>query len=165
MTSGVTPAREEGVDYSHTQVGWWGLAILGTAAVITIGIVGSVVPRRDAPLGVMVVVMVGVVLVVAMLLLSSLNVRIADGSLRWRFGAGLFDGRVALAEIARVSPARLPLWVGLGIHWWPGRGWVYNVSGRDAVEVVRRDGKATYIGTDEPETLARAIEESIALPR
>ena len=165
MTSGTVPARGESVHYAHTQIGWWGLGIIGGAAVLVVAVIGGIGAARGAPGGAMIAGMVAVALVVSMLVFSTLNVRIADGSLQWRFGPGLFDGRIPLAEIARVSPTRLPLWVGLGIHWWPGRGWVYNVSGRHAVEVVQRDGKATFIGTDEPEALARAIEAAIARPR
>ncbi|HEX8849798.1 MAG TPA: hypothetical protein VF761_09735 [Gemmatimonadaceae bacterium] len=158
MTSGIPTAREDVVAYSHTQIGWWGLAIMGFVALWILAIFGLVPEARTRPeAGRIVAGLVTVVLVVAMVLFSTLTVRVTRDSLVWRFGPGLLSRRIPLAEIASATPTRLPLWAGLGIHW-IGRGWVYNVSGRDAVEVVRVDGKVTFIGTDDAEGLAAAIE-------
>ncbi|HEX2780899.1 MAG TPA: hypothetical protein VHM30_15465, partial [Gemmatimonadaceae bacterium] len=97
--------------------------------------------------------------VVAIGLFSSLNVRVTEQSVVWRFGPGLFGGRIPLAEIDDVTVGRTPLWAGLGIHWiWSG--WVYNVSGRGAVRIERRGGGTTWLGSDEPEALRDAIESA-----
>ena len=61
--------------------------------------------------------------------------------------------------MASGSVAPTPLWVGLGIHW-IFTGLVYNMSGRDAVAITRRDGSMTRVGTDEPEALREAIERA-----
>ena len=58
-----------------------------------------------------------------------------------------------------VAVTRTPLWAGIGIHW-IFTGWVYNVSGRDAVELAKRDGSKVWIGSDEPARLAAAIESA-----
>ena len=42
----------------------------------------------------------------------------------------------------------------------PGKYWLWNVSGFRAVELVFKDGKRFRIGTDEPESLIRAIENN-----
>jgi len=47
-------------------------------------------------------------------------------------------------------------WYGLGIRLTP-HGWLYNVSGLDAIEIVRRSGKTFRVGTDEPKALAAAL--------
>jgi len=47
-----------------------------------------------------------------------------------------------------------------GIRWmWPG--WLYNVSGTDAVELKMKNGKRYRIGTDVPGELAEAIRQAI----
>jgi hypothetical protein len=40
----------------------------------------------------------------------------------------------------------------------PGQYWLWNVSGMGAVELQLKNGSRFRIGTDEPETLARAVE-------
>jgi hypothetical protein len=87
---------------------------------------------------------------------SSLTTRIADGRLAWHFGPGLMQKAVPLAEVASAVPARTTWVDGWGIHL-TGRGWLYNVAGRQAVLVTMVDGKRFMLGTDEPDALAQAI--------
>jgi hypothetical protein len=47
---------------------------------------------------------------------------------------------VRLAEIVGCEPIRIRWWYGWGIHLTP-YGWLYNVSGFDAVAITLRDGK------------------------
>ena len=46
---------------------------------------------------------------------------------------------------------------GWGIRLIP-RGWIFNVSGFDAVEIQMKNGRRYRIGTDEPEALLAAIQ-------
>jgi hypothetical protein len=148
--------------YSHTQVGWWlmfalGIGILALAAMF-IGIrTGS--RALPAPETEIIFGTVLVVLAITAALLTSLNVSVTSDTVAWRFGPGVVRFSLPLAEITRVAPARTPLWAGIGIHW-IFTGWVYNVSGRDAVELTKRDGSKVWIGTDEPQSLAMAIESA-----
>jgi hypothetical protein len=41
------------------------------------------------------------------------------------------------------------------------RGWLYNVSGLDAVLVRRKDGKCFLVGSDEPRKLKAALERAM----
>jgi hypothetical protein len=50
--------------------------------------------------------------------------------------------------------------VRLGIHLTPC-GWLYNVSGFDAVAITLRDGRKFALGTDDPHGLVAAIRDSI----
>ena len=148
--------------YSHTQVGWWlivalGIGILALAAMF-IGIrAGS--RALPAPETGIIFGTVLVVLVITAALLTSLTVRVTSDSVAWRFGPGVVRFSLPLGEIAGVATARTPLWAGIGIHW-IFTGWVYNVSGRDAVQLTKRDGSKVWIGTDEPDALAAAIESA-----
>lgn len=72
----------------------------------------------------------------------------------------LYRKRIALssiskAEVVTYRPIR-EYW-GWGIRYWPGRGWVYSLRGNRGVRVTREDGDSFLIGSDDPETLAKAI--------
>ena len=100
------------------------------------------------------------ILLVTGWLFHSLTIEIAGRELRWRFGSGLIHRSVSLNEIISAEPVRTgPSW---GIHWSPRTGWLYNVSGFDAVLVTLRGGKKLAVGTDEPEALAAAIRQQIS---
>ena len=99
---------------------------------------------------------VAVVLTISAVVFSSLTVRVEGGRLAWYFGPGIARKSVALAAIARTEITRTTVLNGWGIHYTP-RGWLYNVGGRRAVLVKLRDGSQFLLGSDEPETLERAI--------
>jgi hypothetical protein len=40
-------------------------------------------------------------------------------------------------------------------------GWLYNVAGLDAVEIETTEGDVIRIGTDEPDRLANALQETV----
>jgi hypothetical protein len=89
---------------------------------------------------------------------DGLTVRIDDQALSWRFGhLGFPRGRVGLNEITAADVTRTTFWEGWGIRR-TRRGWLYNVSGCDAVLVTRRDGKTFLLGSDEPRKLKAAID-------
>jgi hypothetical protein len=67
---------------------------------------------------------------------------------------------VRLAEIVGCEPIRIRWWYGWGIHLTPC-GWLYNVSGFDAVAITLRNGKKVALGTDDPYGLVTAIRDSI----
>jgi len=92
-------------------------------------------------------------------LFSSLTIEITDRTLGWKFGPGLICKNVELAEIISAEPVRTGLsW---SIHWGPRTGWLYNVSGFDAVMITLRSRKKFTLGTDEPQTLAARLTEVI----
>ena len=84
---------------------------------------------------------------------DSQHVRIA-------LGVGIVRRRIALREIVSCRPVRNAWWYGWGIRLTP-RGWLWNVSGLDAVELMYRSGRHFRIGTDEPQRLSDAISEAV----
>ena len=152
------------IHYSHTQVGWWLIATLGVVALAIAAIFSGVAldseslpPAQARMIGWAVVV----TLVITAALLTTLTVRLTSDRVAWHFGPGVIRFSLPLAEITSVAVTRTPLWAGIGIHW-IFTGWVYNVSGRGAVMLTKRDGSKLWIGTDEPERLAAAIESARA---
>ena len=154
----------EVVQYSHTQSGWWVYVALGFGAaglLAAIAIVNHGHPPASGPPMIFVLGVALAILLVTAACFSTLTVSVSATTLTWRFGPGFIRFSLPLAEIASVVPGRTPLWAGIGIHWIVS-GWVYNVSGRDAVEILKRDGGKIWLGTDEPAALASAIESAHA---
>lgn len=140
------------MNYKHTQVGRvmiWALVIVIAAAFVTL----AVTPLPEGTLSAAIMLLAG--LVVASFV--SLTVEIEGGTLTCSFGPGFIKKRIPLADIDHATVVRNPWYVGWGIRWIPGRYSVWNVSGFQAVELVLRNGHRFRIGTDEPETLLRAI--------
>ena len=88
----------------------------------------------------------------------SLTVEVDDHKLTARYGPiPLFRRRVALSEIEVATAARSALIDGLGIHYVPGRGWTWNLWGRDCVELQLQGGRLWRIGTEDPDRLVAAV--------
>ncbi|MFO0946226.1 MAG: hypothetical protein U1D30_09810 [Planctomycetota bacterium] len=92
-------------------------------------------------------------------LFSSLRILVTDDDLIWAFGPGVLRKRVPLREIEQAEVTKTHLWEGWGMHYTP-RGWLYNVSGFDAVAIRLKSGKQFVLGTDQPRELAEAIKNS-----
>ena len=92
-------------------------------------------------------------------LFHSLTIEVDDSELHWRFGSGLIQKRVALDMIVSAQPVRTNVLEGWGIHL-SRFGWLYNVSGFDAVAIRMKNGQHFALGTDEPEALAARLNGS-----
>lgn len=104
-----------------------------------------------------------ILLVFMLILFSSLTVIITREELIWYFGPGLWKYRIKLRDICSVAAIRTHPVEGFGIRWWPGKGILYNVSGRQAVQIVRKNGKIQRIGTNEPQKLVQVLQEAANL--
>lgn len=102
--------------------------------------------------------LVVIVLGLSALVFTTLTIRVDAVVLSWQFGPGIVRKSVPLRTIVEAVPTTTSFWEGWGIHF-TRRGWLYNVSGRDAVLVRLADGTTFMLGTDEPELLLRAIEQ------
>ncbi|MBI2298568.1 MAG: hypothetical protein HYU66_06380, partial [Armatimonadetes bacterium] len=74
---------------------------------------------------------------------------------------GLIRNSALVQDIRSVECVRTNWWEGWGIHG-TRRGWLYNVSGFDAVLITLEQGKSFMLGTDEPEVLAEALRRTMA---
>jgi hypothetical protein len=138
------------IRYEHTQRGTVVQIALLVGAAVCFALLHLVpAPPFVAPL-------ILVVVAVSAYMFSSLTVRIGDRALSWWFGPGVFRKELPLAEIQTAEVTRTRLLEGWGIHK-TGRGWLYNVSGFDAVRITLRSGKSVLLGTDEPDRLRSAI--------
>ena len=102
---------------------------------------------------------VAVTVILVLFLFSSLNVTVSEELLVLHFGPGVISKRIKLEEVREVQPVRNRWYYGWGIRLTP-HGWLFNVSGLDAVELLLGSGRRFRVGTDEPEVLARAIQNA-----
>ena len=107
-----------------------------------------------------VVLALAVTLVAVFVLAGSLTVTIDGQQLRVAFGVGLIHRTIPIRGIRACHAVRNRWWYGWGIRLTP-RGWLWNVSGLDAVEIRYRNGKHFRIGTDQPGRLCDAISAAI----
>jgi hypothetical protein len=139
----------ERVLYRHTQKGYLlPGALIGAAFILGAVSLGTGLNPVNAS--------VTAALLIMAFLFYSLTVEIREDVLIIRFGPGFIRKRIALADIREAKVVRNPWYYGWGVRITP-HGWLYNVSGLDAVEIVFGQGKTFRIGTDEPQKLAEAI--------
>ena len=135
-------------NYRHTQRATVILyAMVGMGVVFLI--VGATVLRP--------ILITAPLLLIAAWLFHSLTIEIAGGELRWRFGPGWIRKQVSLDLILSAEPVRTNFIEGWGIHL-SRFGWLYNVSGYDAVAIRMKNGQHFALGTDEPAVLVAQLK-------
>lgn len=103
---------------------------------------------------------VGFIFLLMLLLFFRLSVKIENKILTVRFGIGFIRFKFNLEEIVSCKKVRNRWYYGFGIRLTP-HGWLYNISGLDAVEIEKENGKKYRIGTKEPEKLCNEINSVI----
>ncbi|MQK65865.1 hypothetical protein EIZ87_24680 [Escherichia coli] len=139
--------------YRHTQIGY---LMIGVLAAGVVGLSASIVFGNGPKALAGVITVLGLCL----LLFPTLTVVVQGDRLRCFFGLGLIRREISLAEILAVAVVRNPWSYGWGLRLIPG-GWLWNVSGFDAVELRLQNGKLFRIGTDEPEALHAALANAL----
>ncbi len=137
--------------YRRTQIGWVIIASIDLA--ITLIIVLMVLFEFSWPQ-----VIVAFILGLAAFLFASLTVEVDEEFLTVRFGPGLIRKTIPLRYIVSYQLVRNHWYQGWGIRKIPG-GWMYNVSGLDALELRLQDGSIFCVGTGDPAGLMEAIRD------
>ncbi len=146
-------------DYRHRQLGTIMLAFMAPAVIVAAVVMARSPEAADARLLVLGVVLA--VTAITVLLSGWLTVEVTGDSLSLRFGVGLVRRRFAIGDVAGARTVRNRWYYGWGIRYTP-HGWLFNVSGLDAVEIDLATGRRYRIGTDEPQALLAAIERARA---
>jgi len=141
--------------YQHTQVGY--LVIFALAFGMSL-CAGLLLAAEFNAIALGMVILLGICL----WLFAMLTVTVDNRWLTIRFGPGLVRRRWPLDDVIDAQVVGNPWYYGWGIHLTP-HGWLYNVSGMGAAQITLKNGHSFRIGSDEPEALATAIRQSIAL--
>lgn len=136
-------------EYEHTQTGYFLIWVLLISAAITL-VLGALNPAHWISF------VITVVLLLTIAGFYKLTIKIDTERLRMTLGLGLIRKEVRVADIFGCEPIRIHWWYGWGIHLTP-YGWLYNVSGWDAVAITLRDGRRFSLGTDDPHGLVAVI--------
>jgi hypothetical protein len=138
--------------YRHTQFGTV-TVISVVAAIALVVVIAGRTGWHPIP------VVVSIALGVSLLLFYCLTIDIDRERVRCAFGPGLISKQVPLVEIAAARAVRNKWYWGWGIRLTPS-GWMFNVSGLDAVELELVGGGRFRVGTDEPDAVVRAIVQA-----
>ena len=142
--------------YHHTQRSAGAFFLLNLAALLPIGLfLSGALPPGDVGAR-LTVLAAAVIMMVSAFAFSSLTIAVRDGQLSWWFGPGIVKKTIPLSTITSAEPTTISIFSGWGIHL-TGRGWLYNIAGRQAVLITQQDGKRFLLGTDEPDSLAQVI--------
>jgi len=142
--------------YRHRQVGKLIICALGFSAAMILALL-NIVPSGP---GTAVAAMVLIVLLVCLFLFWSLTVEVTSERLTVWFGPGVIRKVFRVEEIRDAQIVRNPWYYGWGIRLTP-HGWLFNVSGFDAVELQLKNNRRFRIGTDDPKRLLAAIEQAL----
>ena len=137
----------------HARFSTWAMILLCGVVAVATAVVAFVIALRGAwPLAI-----VPVVLLVAVLGTSHWRVRVDADGLTVRPTLGWPQYRVALSEVASAATTNVvPLgeFGGFGIRWGLGRRLGIITRGGEALEVLRRDGRAIVVTVDDAATAA-----------
>ena len=139
-------------NYKHKQVGT--LVLVSMGVVLAASLLGWILEADARPL----LGSVFVVILLLMVLFGTLTTEVSKESVRVAFGFGLIRRTIALSRIESVTAVRNRWYYGWGIRLTP-HGWLFNVSGFDAIELQFASGKKFRIGTDEPQALVKALRK------
>jgi hypothetical protein len=151
------------VAYKHKQKGGFFLYSNIFFTLLSIAAFCWVLTKIKVPgalLGVIMLGMVIIFLILSTFAMSSLTVSIDNEFVRIVFGLHLFAKKFAIKDITGCMPVKNDFWDNWGIRMW-SNGWLYNVAGFDAVEIILKSGKHNRIGTNQPQELAQAIQNAV----
>lgn len=95
------------------------------------------------------------------LLFAKLKTSVLDDNIELKFGVGVIKKNIPLSTISKAEVVRNKWYYGWGIRYY-GKGWMWNFTGLDAVEIHFKNKKSTFrIGTKKAEKLKNAIEALI----
>jgi len=136
--------------YKHTQFGTLTLIIFALVIPLTTALLFLI------PEGRLITGPVLAVLVAVAILFCTLTVEVTADELVLVFGPGIIRRSIRITDIRDARIVRNKWWYGWGIRITP-YGWLWNVSGLEAVELEYADGRRFRIGTDDPTGLLAAI--------
>lgn len=142
------------VDYEHTQTGR--ITLLVGAFFAIIGALAVPAIYGEDPTAALILVAAIAVILGTVIVFNRLTVTVRAGEVSAAFGWGWPRRTFAFHDVAAVRHVRNSWIYGWGSRWIPG-GWMYNVWGREAVELYLTSGRKFRIGTDEPNQLLAAF--------
>lgn len=102
------------------------------------------------------------ILTILLFLVHSLIVEVNTNMIRIKFGPGFIQKKLKIKDIQNCEPVINEPWYRFGLIRFGRDFTLYNVSGRQAVELTLANRKKKIrIGTDEPDQVCEAIHQAI----
>jgi hypothetical protein len=147
------------VNYQHTQKSPLHRILIGVALACVLVIV-TIPEQHKEPISVSVFLGLSVVTMVLAFCFKTLTVEDGGDHLQVSFGPlPFFRKRIPYSQISDISRGRSSFLDGWGIHYMPGRGWIWNLWGYDCVEM-RLNESRFRIGTDDPDELVAFLKKA-----
>ncbi len=143
--------------YQHRQIGTLMIFGLGSGVFMTL----VLLIQAQAGPAKTISALIFALIVICLLLFWSLTVEVKSDHIRVYFGFGIIHKEISLSEIMLVNVVRTPWYYGWGIRPAP-HGWMFNVSGFGAVELIFKNNQRFRIGSDEPQQLFQAIQQQLS---
>lgn len=100
-------------------------------------------------------------LALTLLLFYCLTIEIGERTITLKFGIGIIQKTISIEDIEQTIAVRNKWWYGFGIRRMP-TGWMWNISGFDAVEIQYKDSSKLFrIGTADSQELKLKIDNRI----
>ena len=145
-------------EIKFTQPGTFSVALLLPILILTV--VMLILHGFDEPALAIVLIFVIITFIICLLAFYRLTIIVSDSRVGFSMGTGLIKKHYPIEEIESCRPVSNPAFYGIGIHWTPD-GWLYNVSGRKAIELTFKNRKKIRVGTDRPEEIASIINKML----
>ena len=142
--------------YEHTQPGTvlrWILGLLIVASLISAFVFGT----KDVKT---VTFFVLPLLSGILTLFWSLTITVTETHLSHVFNLNFWNRSYAFTDIERVTKVKNSWLYGYGMRY-IGSGWLYNVSGTDAILIEFKDGTLVRLGTDDQENLYTVLSQQL----
>ncbi len=141
--------------YKHAQIGWVSIVavVAGALLLAWVGLIGT------APRIVLQFTVAGILLLA--IVFSYQTIEVTDTDVVSRFGFGAIPKRLPLSDISDAQFMPSKWYDGWGVRL-TARGWLYNVSGLEAVEFTMRGGGRIRFGTDDATNLMEAVREAVS---
>lgn len=146
--------------YQHTQRGPWSFVLL---AVVASNLTLAVRLWGNEPAWASwLFLSVALLMTFMTFCFQSLTTTVSETSLRVHFGPiPLLEKKVLLEDIVSVRPEKSSLLDGWGVHWTPGKGWIYNMWGFDCL-AINLGTRHFRVGTNDPDQLCEVLERAIS---
>lgn len=138
--------------YQNTQFGTLIVFAIASGIIFTLWFRGKTV-GNSLTTGIL------VFLVILLPLFYSLTVKVSQDAIHCSFGIGLIARTIPIQKIESAYQVKNPWYFGWGVRYIPS-GWIFNVSGLDAIEITLKSNGKFRIGTDDPAGLLFAIDQA-----
>lgn len=134
---------------------------MGTALLLVMGAVTLFVSLMTIDKNSEVMWPVFIILGLISFLFHSLNINVNASEINWSFGPGFWRKSIKVEAVNSVNVIKTKWYYGLGIRY-ISSGWLYTVSGTDAIQLGLKDGSKINLGTNDPDNLVKAIKSLLA---